>query len=298
MNAASPAQVRLGIYGYGEIGHAIALGLAQMGLRSIVALQRAPLSPLARERMALSGVDIADSPAELAAGADLIIAATQGAHALAAGKAIAPCLEAHHLSVDLASASPQVKVEIAAALAQSGSAVADGIIEESPLTAGHRISIVASGPAARRFHDLMSPWGMRIAVAGDQVGRASALKCLRQIMTKGHMALLIECFTAASRYGLKDEVFASTAQWFNAGSFEELAERVVVSTTVHATRRAEEAGMAVEMLREMGIAPLMSSAAQQVLGKVAQLDLRSRLGGHSPPNMAAALELMRGYADG
>ena len=291
-----PQQIRLGIYGYGEVGHGIAYGLAKAGLASITAYQRPPLTQLAIDRAQLSGVRRVDSPAELAAQSDLILAATQGTEALGAAEAISAHLSPAHCYVDLASATPKIKQAIAARLAASGAEFADGILEGSPLQAEHRVAILASGPGAVRFGNTLNPWGMRIAVVGPEIGRAAAIKALRQILTKGHMALLIECAVAARRYGIADEVFASAAQWFDAAPFQGTANRVLRSTTVHARRRAAEAAMAAAMLEEMGIDPLMCSAAENLLGKVADLDLTTALGGAAPATMEEALRLLERYA--
>lgn len=289
-------QIRLGIYGYGEVGHGIAYGLATAGLVAITAYQRAPLKQLAIDRMRLSGVRHVESPAELAAHSDLIVAATQGTEALGAADAIGAHLRSTHCYVDLSSATPKIKQAIAARLAASGAEFADGVLEESPLQAEHRVAILASGPSAARFRDTMNPWGMQITMVGADTGRAAAIKGLRQILTKGHMALLIECAVAARRYGIADEVFASAAAWFDAEPFQSNAGRVLRSTTVHARRRAAEAAMAADMLGEMGIEPIMCSAAENLLGRIADLDLATALGGAAPATVEEALRLLESYA--
>ena len=292
-----PQQIRLGIYGYGEVGHGIAYGLAKAGLVSIAAYQRPPLMQLAIDRAQLARVRRVESPAELAARSDLILAATQGTEALRAAEAISAHLTPAHCYVDLASATPKIKQAIAASLAASGAEFADGILEGSPLEAEHRVPILACGPGAARFGNTMNPWGMRITAIGPEIGRAAAIKGLRHIMTKGHIALLIECAIAARRYGIADEVFASVAEWFDSAPFQSTASQVLRSTTVHARRRAEEVAMAAAMMDEMGIEPIMCSATEKLLGKIADLDLRTSLGGAAPATVEAALRLMERYAD-
>ena len=55
--------------------------------------------------------------------------------------------------------------------------------------------------------------------------------------------------------------------------------------------------MAAEMLGEMSIEPIMCNATEKLLGKIADLDLRTTLGGAAPATVEAALRLMERYAD-
>lgn len=292
---ASRRQIRLGILGFGEIGHGLALGLREAGLAEIAAYQRNPDRPLVRERVASSGVRLVQTPAELAEAADLIIAVTQGAATIDAGRAIAPALCERHLYVDLASASPKDKLSVATLVIPQGATFADGAIEGSTLEHGHAVPMIVSGPGAAAFADLMTPWGMRIALVGPETGKASAIKTLRHVVQKGIMALLIECTVAARKYGLTDEVLASIAEWYDALPFMDNATRVLRTTTIHAQRRADEARSALEILQDLDIDPIMSRATVELLTKVADLGLREQLGGVVPKTHGEAIELMGKY---
>jgi 3-hydroxyisobutyrate dehydrogenase-like beta-hydroxyacid dehydrogenase len=109
---------------------------------------------------------------------------------------------------------------------------------------------------------------------------------------KGQIALLIECAIAARRYGISDEVLASVAEWYDALPFMANATRVLRTTTVHAARRAEEAEIAQAILEELGIEPVMTRATVTLLGRIAKLGLRERLGGVVPDSHETALDLM------
>lgn len=283
--------LRLGICGYGEVGHGLALGLRGAGMRDISVFQRHPHSALTLERARASHVKLVSTPAELAASSDLIIAVTQGSSSLDAARAICAHLRPHHGYVDLASATPRTKAQIADLLAPTGALFADGAIEGSPLAHGHAFPVLVSGPAAEAFAAALNPWGMRITVISAQIGHASAIKAMRHVLMKGQIALLIECAVAARRCGISDEVFASVAQWYDAVPFRENAERLLVTTAVHARRRCEEAQMAKAMLEEAGVEPVMTAATVDVLGRIAELDLRTRLGGALPATAAQAVEL-------
>lgn len=286
--------LRLGIFGYGEVGHGLALGLRAAGLASIAAYQRMPHSALTQERARASGVRLGSTPAELADAADLIVAVTQGSEALNAARSMRDALRAHHCYVDLASATPRSKREIGEMLAPSGARIADGAIEGSPLDHQHRFPVIVSGPGAAAFAQAMTPWGMRIAVVGEELGKAAAIKGLRHILMKGQIALLVECALAAKRYGIREEVLASAAEWYDALPFMSNASRLLRTTTVHAARRADEARMAQSIVEELGLDPVMTRATVSVLERIAQLGLRERLGGVPPETHEAALDLLEG----
>ncbi len=290
-------QLRLGIVGYGEVGHGLALGLGQAGLASIAAYQRNGGSALTRARAHASGVRLVSSPAELADCADLIIAVTQGIESVNAARAIANSLGPDHCYVDLASTTPQAKHDIGAIIAARGALFADGAIEGSPLEHGHRIPIIVSGPAAAAFARALMPWGMRITVVGPDIGRATAIKALRHILMKGQIALLIECLAAARRYGISNEVLASVAEWYDALPFMDNASRLLRTTAIHAKRRCEEAEVALSVLDELGIEPIMTRGTVALLGQVAKLGLRERLGGVIPESHDVAMELMQPYCE-
>ena len=295
---AAPTQFRLGILGYGEVGHGLALGLRKAGLASIAAYQRNPERPLTRERARASGVQLVGSLAELAEAADVIVAVTQGAESLGVARAIADSLGPNHAYVDLASATPTAKIEIGVLIAARGAQFADGAIEGSPLEYEHRFPVIVSGPAAEAVAAMLTPWGMRIAVVGAETGKATAIKALRHIVMKGQIALLIECAAATERYGITNEVLASVAQWHDALPYLENASRLLRTTTVHAKRRCEEAIVALNLLEELDIEPIMTRSIVALLGKVAALGLNERLAGIVPESQQTAIELLRDYHGG
>lgn len=285
-------QIRLGLLGFGEVGFGLALGLRNAGIHSVAAYQRPPLSALTLERIRQSGISLLSSPADLAARADVIVAVTQGAESLDAAHSVAPYLHAAHCYADLASTTPKTKVVIGDVLAASGALYCDGAIEGSPLEHGHRLPIIVSGPGGEYFGEVLNPWGMNIRCVGTAIGKAAAIKGVRQILTKGHIALLIECAMAAELLGISDAVFESAAQWFDGAPFSVNANRLLRTTAVHARRRAEEADMAVAIERELGLEPVMSVATLDLLQRVAALDLRTVLGGVPPDSGRAAIQMM------
>jgi 3-hydroxyisobutyrate dehydrogenase-like beta-hydroxyacid dehydrogenase len=112
---------------------------------------------------------------------------------------------------------------------------------------------------------------MRGAIASDQVGAAAALKMIRSVMIKGIEALTAECFLAAQRAGIADEVAASLKNNYPGVDWPKMIEYNLERMASHGIRRADEMEQSAATLTELGIAPLMTSATvarQRELGEL------------------------------
>lgn len=284
-------QISLGFIGYGEIGSTLGAGLRAQGLERVASYDigafEGPYAGLIQSRAQAAGVTLVRSAAELAEQADIIIGVTPGSASVASAQAFASHLTARHLFIDIASATPKVKLAVAAALAQSGASVADGSIVGTPKD-GLALPILASGPAAEAVRDAVVPWGMKIDAVGDKLGTASAIKILRSVLIKGIEALTNEMLLGARRYGLEDVVLASAAKTLSR-PFQDLAAGLLTTGVIHARRRSEEAGMAAEALADVGIDPIMSRSTEARLQWVESLGLKEYFGGKVPESMETAL---------
>jgi 3-hydroxyisobutyrate dehydrogenase-like beta-hydroxyacid dehydrogenase len=285
-------QHRLGFIGYGEIGSTLGAGLRGAGLAEVASYDSGafdgPYAALIQERARAAGVVLLRSPAELAARSDILVGVTPGSASVASATDFVPHLQARHLFIDIASATPKVKQAVAAALEGSGARVADGSIVGTPKD-GLALPILASGPAAEAVRDALVPWGMRIDPVGPELGTASAIKILRSVLIKGIEALLDEMLLGARRYGLDDAVLASASKTL-ARPFPELAAGLLTTGVIHAKRRAEEAGMAAEALADVGIDPIMTRSTEARLQWVEALGLKEHFGGRVPETWQQALE--------
>lgn len=201
----SGQQIRIGLVGFGEIGSTLGRGLRAAGLESVVAYDKhafeGAFSALIQRRAAEAGVQLLRSPQELAERADGIIGATPGSSSVASADALAAHLGPRHRVVDIASATPQVKQQVAERLSGTGAAFVDGSIAGTPRD-GVGMPILVAGQDAARVRDALLPWGMRMEVVSERIGDASAIKILRSVVMKGLEALLLECMLGARRYGL------------------------------------------------------------------------------------------------
>ncbi|WP_412771029.1 NAD(P)-dependent oxidoreductase, partial [Ralstonia solanacearum] len=90
--SSDPRQWQVGMLGYGEVGRILAEDLRQQGIKVAaydIKLDRGQGAPL-RAHAAETGVVLAESHADLAARADLIISAVTASQAVAVAEACAP----------------------------------------------------------------------------------------------------------------------------------------------------------------------------------------------------------------
>ena len=83
---------------------------------------------------------------------------------------------------------------------------------------------------------------------------------IRSVMIKGIEALTAECFLAAQRAGIVDEVAASLHNNYPTLDWNKVIEYNLERMASHGIRRADEMEQVAATLRELGIEPLMASA--------------------------------------
>ena len=267
---------------------------AQSGLEQIASYDKyafdGPYASLIQRRAAEAGVTLVRSNEELARTADIILGATTGSASIESAEAFAPHLGAGHVFVDVASATPKVKMAVAERLAHTGALLGDASIMGTPKN-GLQMPILASGPAAERVRDALNPWGMRIDAVSERLGTASGIKILRSVLIKGMEALLDEMLLAARHYGLEEAVLASAAKTMDR-PFMATIDTLLSAGAIHAKRRAEEVEMAADAVADAGIEPVMARATVARLRLVEQLGLKEHFGGVAPPSHKERIDVI------
>lgn len=288
-------QIRLGLVGYGEIGSTLGRGLRESGLRDVIAYDKyaftGPYSGLIQQRAQEAGVNLVDDPATLAQNADIILGVTPGSASLESAAALTPHLTRSHLFVDVASATPKIKREVAECVAPSGVTFGDASILGTPAD-GHSLPIIVSGPAAEHVRDALVPWGMRMEAVGPVIGSASGIKILRSVVMKGIEALLVECLLGASELGIDATILQSIDRTFER-PFSKVANSLLTTGAIHAERRAEEVAMSADALADAGLDPVMARAAAARLRWVAALGLKAHFDGIVPADYTVVLQAMK-----
>jgi 3-hydroxyisobutyrate dehydrogenase-like beta-hydroxyacid dehydrogenase len=254
---------RLCFIGFGEAGQAIASGLREAGVESIAVWDI--LFPDAgganlKQAGAAIGARLATSAADAVARSDIIVAAVTAASSFEAAKSVAPHIAGNPYYLDINSVSPGRKQETARLLEGSARYVDVAIL--APIhPKRHQTPLLLAGPHAEAVLPLLiDELEMRGTIASDQVGAAAALKMIRSVMIKGIEALTAECFLAAQRAGITDEVAASLKNNYPALDWPKVIEYNLERMASHGIRRADEMEQVAATLTELGIAPLMTEA--------------------------------------
>ena len=283
---------RVGFVGYGEAATRFAHDLKRAGVRDIAVYSRsiakASEGDPARKRAAAAGVHLAATPRELCERSDIIIALTPGRTALAALRSLRPYLRADQLYVDASAAAVKTMEEAGRMLEGRARFVDAAIMSPVPLN-GIKGVIVASGAHAKRFHALMTPFGMNIQIVGDKPGAASAMKLIRSVCIKGLSAVMLECFEAAQRYGVLDAVAADIAGSLDERPFAQNMKRYVCGTAVHAARRVHEMTDSLTLLRALGASTRMTRATRAMLIDIEKMGLREKFNAREPDSIAPVM---------
>jgi 3-hydroxyisobutyrate dehydrogenase-like beta-hydroxyacid dehydrogenase len=268
---------RLCFIGFGEAGQALASGLQEAGVKTITAwdiLFPETAGERLREAAAKLGVRQAASAADAVAGADIVIAAVTAASSLEAAAAAKPHLKADQFYLDINSVSPGRKKETGKLLHDVARYV-DVAVMAPVHPARHRTPVLLAGEYAEAVEPVLRGLDMKASIAGSEIGAAAAIKMVRSVMIKGVEALCMECFLAASRAGVEDQIVASLSHTYPGIDWPKVVAYNLERMANHGDRRAHEMEQVADTLRELGIEPLMTTgtiARQYQMGKLGKVD--------------------------
>jgi 3-hydroxyisobutyrate dehydrogenase-like beta-hydroxyacid dehydrogenase len=198
--------------GFGEAGQAIAAGLrdadaAEMAAWDIL-FPRAEGMSLRRAAQA-NGVRCAISAADAVKDAEIVVSAVTAASSLEAAQSVKTHLTGNPLFLDINSVSPGRKQDAAKLLGDKARYLDVAVL--APIhPARHQTPMLLGGPHSKAAEPVLAALGMRTSIAGAETGAAAAIKMVRSVMIKGIEALTLECFLAAARAGVIDEVAVFT----------------------------------------------------------------------------------------
>jgi 3-hydroxyisobutyrate dehydrogenase-like beta-hydroxyacid dehydrogenase len=277
--------------GFGEAGQAIAEGLRGAGVETMAAwdiLFTGGRGEMLKHAADTIGVRRARSAADAVRGADMIISAVTAASSVEAVQSIKAHLADAPYVLDINSVSPGRKQETAKLLGDAGRYVDVAVL--APIyPARHRTPMLLAGPHAQAIAPALTALGMRVSVAGAETGAAAAIKMVRSVMIKGIEALTLECFLAASRAGVVDEVAASMKNNYPGLDWAKIVPYNLERMANHGERRAAEMEEVADTLRELGVEPLMTQATVKRQREMGQIGTQQSVRGVLDQDRAAML---------
>ena len=263
--------------GFGEAGQAFASGLQEAGIKTQSAwdiLFPATAGERLREAARTLGVRQAKSAADAVAGADIVISAVTAASSLEAAAAAKAYLRPNQYFLDVNSVSPGRKQETAKLL-QGHARYVDVAVMAPVHPARHQTPLLLAGEHAESAGAVLRGLDMRTSVAGPEIGAAAAIKMVRSVMIKGIEALCLECFLAASRAGVEEQIVASLSKSYPGIDWPKVVAYNLERMASHGARRAAEMEEVADTLRELRVEPLMTAGTiqrQREMGKIGKND--------------------------
>ncbi len=283
--------MKLGYIGYGEAAYAMSCGIAELNRPDLV--QAACSRTFSyKGKPEDAGVIRCQSYEELADFCDIILTMTPNTAAVPTAQAIAPYLKPGQLYADLTSAAPKLMEEAAAIIEPSGALFADAAMLDSLPKYKNRVRIVVSGHGADPFMELTRSLFPRLEKVGEHPGEASAVKMLRSLYTKAHLAIAFDMLEGAAAYGVEEYIMKSLAETMDSKDFITGMNERLCGGIIHAARRADELEMAGSMLADAGLDASLTQAAAERLRQIGRLDLKHKIT-ERPVTWQGALEWIR-----
>jgi 3-hydroxyisobutyrate dehydrogenase-like beta-hydroxyacid dehydrogenase len=277
--------------GFGEAGQAIAAGLRDAGVEAMSAWDILFLRPEGEKLLqagAASGVTCAKSAAEAVRDADIVISAVTAASSVEAALSVKVHLAGKPFLLDINSVSPGRKQETAKLLGNAARYIDAAVL--APIhPARHQTPMLLAGPDAGSIAPTLAALGMRATLGGAEVGAAAAIKMVRSVMIKGIEALTLECFLAAARAGVIDEVAASMKNNYPGLDWAKIVPYNLERMANHGERRAAEMEEVADTLRELGVEPLMTAATVKRQREMGQIGAQQSVRGVLKKDRAAML---------
>ena len=289
--------MKIGFIGYGEAAYNISFGLNKEELKGIRAtdamMNDSVMGEQVHARAEAAGVTLVSSNKEIAQWADLIFAAVPSSFTMDVCKDVESVLRPGQLYVDVSASTPSIKQAIWEQVKNTGVLFTDAAMLGSLPKDQHRVPITASGNGAEEFKKLMTPYGMKITLAGEKAGAASAIKLVRSIYMKGIAGLMIEMLQAADAYGVSEEVIASISKSMDGIPFTSHLDRLVTGSALHCTRRAAELKGCIAMLGEANLSSDMTKATKQRLQDLEKYEFAKRYVDKKPSGWKEIIETIR-----
>lgn len=281
--------MKLGFIGYGEAAKAISGGLKEEGLQEQFGWDiRWQINE--GETPAATRVE---SMQELFATCDVIMCLTPASASIAVAQQCKEFMAKDHIYVDASSSSPKVMETVWDIIKDTGVQFADGALLDTVPKYRHKTPLVLAGNGAQAAYDALVPYGMQAEVVGTEPGSACAIKMLRSVYTKAHLACAFEMLEAAVHYGVEDYIMASLAKTMDEKDFVSGMSGRTCGGVIHAARRSEELAMAADMMEESGLSAGVAKAGAEKLREIGELNLKEKLGAYRPKTWKEAMHCVK-----
>ncbi|MGE4409157.1 MAG: DUF1932 domain-containing protein [Sphingobium sp.] len=264
---------RVTLIGFGEAGRTFATaGEWKQAARAHDLLSGQPAMQAA---MANAGIIRCADMEEAVTGASFILSLVTADQALIAARDAACSISPGAIFCDMNSVAPQTKQAAAEMIDAAGGHYVDVAILAPVNPARLSVPLLLAGEKAAEAMEIFTALGFtNIRIAGEAVGRASAIKMIRSVMVKGMEALTAECVLAAEKADVLDEVLASLDASEKPRPWNERADYNLDRMMIHGLRRAAEMEEVVKTLEGLGTGAAMTRGTVQRQREIGALGLK------------------------
>ena len=264
--------------GFGEAGLAIAETLAASGradgMRAYdIKLDDRDGGAAMRARIEDASLTACATAKEAVEGAEIVICVVTADQAAKAAGTAARHLAAGALWLDMNSCAPGTKQIAAGPVNAAGGTYVDVAVMAPITPRGHETPMLAASAEPDSVAARLAEAGLAPRFVGSDIGRASTIKMLRSVMVKGMEALTVECFRAAVRAGVADEVASSLDASESGLGWAAQTAYNMERMTAHGIRRAAEMREVAKTLRDFNVAPAMTTGTIAWEEEMGNLDL-------------------------
>lgn len=253
---------KIAFLGFGEAAQAFATGLRSedptLGFCGYDIKTDGPNASIKLEEFSESGVTSAATCHDACTDADLIFSLVTADQSETAALTAAQKDLKGAFFFDCNSCAPETKRRSAQLIDAAGGRYVDVAVMTPVHPKLHKAPCLLSGPHAVAALDLATNLGMEVQIAGADIGDASTRKMIRSVMIKGLEALTLECFLAARKAGIEDDITASLNAGFPGFGWDKRAPYMMERMATHGIRRAAEMDEVAKTLRDLGLAPRMT----------------------------------------
>lgn len=286
----------IGFIGLGEAAFHICNGLNKEGIQTIysydVQADHPVTGPMIQQRAEEAGVILVGSLQELVSKSTIIFCATSAKYAVSIAEQVGIYINSEKIYVDLNSASPSVKKEIAKIINNNAGRFVDGAIMEPVPPHKHKVPIFVSGNGAIELEKQLNEFGMNISFINEDAGSSSAMKMCRSIFMKGFTALLLETLSASYQFGIDKDILKSIERTLSNQSIEELANLLITRTAIHAERRVTEMEEVINTLEDIHTSSRMSQQTKAILQEIVNGDLKGYFNNKVPNSYTDVLNAL------
>lgn len=254
--------VSVGFVGFGAVAATFAKPMIEHGAQVSaydLLLDSQGGREILQRRAQTEGVQFRPLP-EVAGRASYVLSTVTTRVARQVAQACVPYLRPGQVYVDLNSTTPAAKVEMAAIIGPTGAQFVEGAILGAVGATGAATRILLGGAMGPPAAQALARLGLNVEHYSAEIGKASQFKALRSIFSKGLEALLIECLVAGRRAGIEADLWDEAVGLMTHHPFDRTAANWIETHAVAYERRYHEMVQVAQVMREIGVEPVMTAA--------------------------------------